>query len=148
MALDDDIRTFSQIPLFRLLEPDAMRLLAFSAETKLLRAGDVLVRAPAAIDGGHLLIKGSLAVFDNPDQIGTPLQIVRAPTLIGELSLIAQTEFTGSIVAREPSTMLRISRAVFHRVLDEYPASADAIRAALVERLQTMSRDLATLAAK
>lgn len=148
MALDDDIRIFSQIPLFRLLEPEAVRLLAFSAETKLLRAGDVLARSPAAIDGGHLLIKGSLAVFDNTDQIGTPLQIVRAPSLIGELSLIAETEFVGSIVAREPSTTLRISRAVFHRVLNEYPQSAQAIRFALLERLQTMSQELAPLGSK
>ena len=148
MALDDDIRIFTQIPLFRLLEPEAVRLLAFSAETKLLRAGDVLARAPAGIDGGHLLIRGSLAIFDNADQIGNPIQVVRAPTLIGELSLIAETEFVGSIVAREPSTTLRISRAVFHRVLTEYPQSAQAIRAALMERLQTLSQDLAPLASR
>ena len=54
MALDDDIRLFEQVPIFRLLEPDALRLLAFSAETKLLRAGDVLFAAPARLEGGYL----------------------------------------------------------------------------------------------
>jgi CRP-like cAMP-binding protein len=147
MALDDDIRIFTQIPLFRLLEPDALRLLAFSAETKLLRAGDVLLRSPQALDGGHLLTKGALAIFDNPDQIGAASQIIRAPALVGELSLIASTSFAGSIVAREPSTTLRISRAIFHRVLNEYPRSAVAIREALVERLKSISQQLAPLAA-
>jgi CRP-like cAMP-binding protein len=146
MALDDDIRIFTQIPLFRLLEPDALRLLAFSAETKLLRAGDVLLRSPQALDGGHLLTKGALAIFDNPDQIGAASQIIRAPALVGELSLIASTSFVGSIVAREPSTTLRISRAIFHRVLNEYPRSAVAIREALVERLKSISQELAPLA--
>jgi CRP-like cAMP-binding protein len=146
MALDDDIRIFTQIPLFRLLEPDALRLLAFSAETKLLRAGDVLLRSPQALDGGHLLTKGALAIFDNPDQIGAASQIIRAPALVGELSLIASTSFAGSIVAREPSTTLRISRAIFHRVLNEYPRSAVAIREALVERLKSISQELAPLA--
>ena len=146
MALDDDIRLFVEIPLFRLLERDAVRLLAFSAETKLLRAGDVLVRSPAPMDGGSLLVKGSLALFDNPDQIGTPVQIVRAPALVGELSMITQTDFTGSVVAREPSTILRISRPVFHRVLAEYPKSAQAVRQALLDRLKTLGRELEPLA--
>jgi CRP-like cAMP-binding protein len=147
MALDDDIRVFTQIPLFGLLEKEAVRLLAFSAETKLLRAGDVLVRAPAPLDCGNLLIKGALAIFDNPDQIGNARQIVRAPSLVGELSMITPTDFSGSIVAREPSTILRIPRAVFHRVLAEYPKSAQIVREALLERLKKMSREMEPLAA-
>ncbi len=146
MALDDDIRTFLEIPLFRLLERDAVRLLAFSAETKLLRAGDVLFRSPATVDSGNLLIKGALAIFDNPDQVGTPRQVVRAPALVGELSMITATEFSGSIVAREPSTVLRISRTVFHRVLAEYPRSAQTVREALVARLKSLGRDMEPLA--
>ena len=146
MALDDDIRLFTQIPLFRLLESEALRLLAFSAETKLLRAGDLLIRSPAQMDGGYLLTRGSLAIFDNPDQIGAALQVLRPPTLVGEISLLTQTEFVGSIVAREPSTVLRISRGVFHRVLEEYPKGAIAIRATLMKRLQALSSELAPLA--
>ncbi|MFO1117602.1 MAG: cyclic nucleotide-binding domain-containing protein [Beijerinckiaceae bacterium] len=146
MALDDDIRTFLEIPLFRLLERDAVRLLAFSAETKLLRAGDVLFRSPATVDSGNLLIKGALAIFDNPDQIGAPRQVARAPALVGELAMITATEFTGSVVAREPSTVLRISRTVFHRVLAEYPRSAQAVREALVTRLKGISREMEPLA--
>lgn len=147
MALDDDIRVFTQIPLFRLLEKEAIRLLAFSAETKLLRAGDVLARSPAPLDCGNLLIKGALAIFDNPDQIGNARQVVRAPALVGELSMITPTDFTGSIVAREPSTILRIRRAVFHRVLAEYPRSAQIVREALLERLKAMTREMEPLAA-
>ena len=146
MALEDDIRVFMQIPLFRLLEKEAVRLLAFSGETKLLRAGDVVARAPGSIDGGNLLIKGSLAIFDNADQIGNAAQVVRAPALVGELSMITATDFTGSIVAREPSTILRIPRAVFHRVLAEYPKSAQAVRLALLERLKALSKELELLA--
>ena len=61
--------------------------------------------------------------------------------------MITPTDFVGSIVAREPSTVLRITRAVFHRVLAEYPKSAQMVREALLERLKSMSRDLEPLAA-
>lgn len=145
MALDDDIRLFTQIPVFQLLEPDALRLLAFSAETKLLRAGDVLCAAPAQLEGGYLIVKGSLAVFERRDAIGEPAKIVQAPGLVGELAMVAATESAGSIIAREPTTLLRVSRAVFHRILSEYPRSADAVRRMVSERLSALSSQLAPL---
>ncbi|MFV0279850.1 MAG: cyclic nucleotide-binding domain-containing protein [Rhodoblastus sp.] len=145
MALDDDIKLFSQIPIFRLLEPDALRLLAFSAETVLLRAGDVLCAAPAQLEGGHLVMKGSLALFDNRDAIGEPASIIKAPALIGELAMITSTEAAGSIIAREPTTLLRVSRVVFHRVLGEYPRSALAIQREVNGRLSGLSSQLTQL---
>ncbi|MBX3524983.1 MAG: cyclic nucleotide-binding domain-containing protein [Rhodoblastus sp.] len=146
MALDDDIRLFEQVPVFRLLEPDALRLLAFSAETKLLRAGDVLCAAPARLEGGYLVLKGSLAIFDTRDALGEPSKVVYSPGLVGELAMIAETEAAGSIISREPTTLLRISRAVFHRVLSEYPRSADAVRRMVSERLSSLSSQLTPLA--
>ena len=146
MALDDDIRLFEQVPVFRLLEPDALRLLAFSAETKLLRTGDVLCAAPARLEGGYLVLKGSLAIFDTRDALGEPSKVVYSPGLVGELAMIADTEAAGSIISREPTTLLRISRAVFHRVLSEYPRSADAVRRMVSERLSSLSSQLTPLA--
>jgi len=144
MALDDDIRLFTQIPVFRLLEPDALRLLAFSAETKLLRAGDVLCAAPNLLEGGYLVVKGSLAVFETRETLGEPARVVQSPGLVGELAMIAPTEAIGSIMAREPTTLLRVSRTVFHRVLGEYPRSAEAVRRMIKERLSSVTEQLST----
>lgn len=148
MALEDDLKLFRQIPIFRLLEPDALRLLAFSAETKLLRAGDVVIRAPGSMHGGRLLTRGSVAIFDNRDQIGAPVRVLAAPALIGEIALICESEISGSMVAREPSTIFFIARTLFHRVLVEYPRSAEAIRKALAGRLSDFAGQLTPLAAK
>lgn len=146
MALEDDVRTFAQIPMFRLLEPEALRLLAFSAETKLLRAGDYLLRFPASLEGGYLVVKGSLAIFDDAEALGAPRQLVNAPALVGELAMIAQTQPLGSIMAREPTTLLKISRHVFHRILAEYPRSAQALHAILKERVISLTEQLSKLA--
>ena len=144
MALDDDIRLFTQIPVFRLLEPDALRLLAFSAETKLLRAGDILCAAPTQLEGGYLVVKGSLAVFETRETLGEPARVVQSPGLVGEMAMIAPTEPAGSIMAREPTTLLRVSRTVFHRVLSEYPRSAEAVRRMIKERLSSVTEQLST----
>ena len=51
MALDDDIALLARQPLLSLMERDALRLLAFAAESRILRAGDVLFRAGEPSDG-------------------------------------------------------------------------------------------------
>ncbi len=70
MALDDDIANLRRIPLFEDFEVEALRLLTFSAETKLLRAGDALFRRGEASDGGYILTNGSIALEKHDD--GTP----------------------------------------------------------------------------
>ena len=56
MTLDDDIDNLARIPLFSIFEPNALRMLALSTETRLLRAGDVLFRRGEMSDGGYVQI--------------------------------------------------------------------------------------------
>ena len=61
--------------------------------------------------------------------------LVRAPTLLGESALVTETTRRATATAREPPSALRISRALFHRVLAEYPDSAARLHGILTERL-------------
>ena len=145
MSVENDIRNLSQIPIFGVLEDDARRLIAFSAETRILRASDILFRRGDRSDCGYVLTTGVIALdaLDNgtaATQISTPF------TLIGELALISETERPVTAVARQPSTVLKIPRTLFHRVLRDYPASALNMRAMMGMRLEILMRELDTLA--
>jgi len=141
MALQDDITRLARVPLFAALEPDALRLIAFSAETRILRAGDVLFRRGDTSDGGYIVRTGSIAL--DIDDGGAPAaQIARVDDLIGETALITLVERPVTAVAREPSTVLKVSRKLFHRVLQEFPESAVRLREALSERLVSFTREL------
>jgi CRP-like cAMP-binding protein len=144
MALEDDIAKLTQIPTFAPLELDALRLLAFSAEPKVLRAGDVLFRRDEPSNGGFVVLTGSLAVDASEPGTGTA-RILRAPSLIGETALLAQTKRPATAIAREPSNLLKISRHLFHRVLGEYPSSAEALRRSLGERLRQFTSELGAI---
>ena len=87
MALEDDIRRLTRISLFHAMERDALRLLAFGAETKILRAGDVLFRRADKSDGGYIVLGGSVALDEKNDG-SPPSQIARADALIGEVALL------------------------------------------------------------
>jgi CRP-like cAMP-binding protein len=141
MALDDDIANLRGIPLLEDFETEALRLLAFSAETKLLRAGDLLFRRGDRSDGGYILMNGSIALEKSDD--GRPAEkILRPLALIGETALIAETTRPVSAIAREPSTVLKITRALFHRILEEYPATALRVRRRLAARLEQLAKNL------
>ena len=141
MALDDDIRKLARISLFRAMENDALRLIAFGAETKILRAGDILFRRGEKSNSGFIVLTGAIALDEKSDG-SPPSQIVRKDALIGEVAMLVETEWPATAMAREPSTVLKISRDLFHRVLHEYPQSAQRVRAALADQLRSLMNEL------
>jgi CRP-like cAMP-binding protein len=144
MGLEDDIRKLARIPAFAAIEPEALRLIAFSAETRILRAGDVLFRRDEMSDDGFVVLTGSIAMDASGDGAVTA-RIVRPPGLIGDLALLTQTRRPATAIAREPSTVLRISRQLFHRVLREFPDSAERLRQSLSARLLQFTGELGSV---
>src|ERR1700724_526928 len=144
MGLEDDVSQLARIPALAVIEPEALRLIAFSAETRILRAGDVLFRRDEISNDGFVVLAGSIAMDASGDGAVTA-RIVRPPGLIGDLALLTQTRRPATAIAREPSTVLRISRLLFRRVLHEFPDSAERLRQSLRARLLPFTGDLASV---
>jgi CRP-like cAMP-binding protein len=143
MSLDEDLRNLSRIPVFATLETDARRLIAFTGESRILRAGDVLFHKGEVGDGGYIVQSGCIALTVEDHGGGTPVELVYPHTLIGEIALISDVERSVTAYAKDPTTVLKISRVLFHRVLKEHPISAARLRAFLEKRLLDFTRDLA-----
>jgi CRP-like cAMP-binding protein len=140
MALDDDIRELARNVMLRDFEPEALRLIAFAAESQNYRAGDVLFLAGEAADGGYLLRSGSVSLEGEGDGV-----IVLPPSLLGGTALITETLRPATAIVREPSSLLKISRLLFLRVLNEYPDSAVLLHKSIAARLQSFARELDTV---
>ncbi len=141
MGLNDDIALLAEQPLLSLIDRDALRLVAFAAENRVLRAGDVLFRKGDHSDGAFLIISGAVALLNKDD--GRPADTVVGPgSLIGELALFANVDRPVTAVAREPTQVMKLSRSVMRRVLGESPDSARAIAAAIGDRLRDFTREL------
>jgi CRP-like cAMP-binding protein len=144
MGLEDDIGVLARNPTLAALEPEALRLIAFAAETKTLRAGDVLFRRDEISNDGFVVLSGSVAI--DPSGLGAATaRIVRPPGLIGDIALLTQTRRPATAIAREPTSVMRISRQLFHRVLNEFPASAEKLRQALAGRLLQFTAELGSV---
>ena len=138
MALQDDVRNLTSLPAFRDLDPEAVRLIAFSAETRILRAGDVLFRRGDPSDGGFVVLSGVIGVEAAPGRE----TLVRPPALLGEMALVAETLRPATAVAREPTSVLKVPRTLYRRILAEYPESAARVRAGAASRLFAMRGEL------
>lgn len=141
MGLEEVIGELARIPAFAVIEPEALRLIAFSAETRILRAGDVLFRRDEMSNDGFVVLAGSIAMDASGDGAATA-RIVRPPGLIGDLALLTQTRRPATAIVREPSTVLRISRLLFRRVLQEFPDSAERLRQSRGARLLQFTEEL------
>ena len=134
MALQSDLRDLARLAPFDELEPEALRLIALSAETRLLRAGTVLFRKGEPADGGFVLFNGRVALDDGRG----PTTIVQPLTLIGETALLTETTRPADARAHTPASVLKVPRTLFLRVLAEYPAGAARLRTRLAERVLTL----------
>jgi CRP-like cAMP-binding protein len=144
MSLEDEITLMARIPVLAELDPEALRILAFSADTRSLQPGDMLFRRGTKSDSGYFVLSGSLSLLrdvESRQEVG----VASRGDLIGEMAMIAPTEHSVTVIAREPTTLLRIARTLFQRVLREYPGSAARLRAAIEKKLLLFNGELATL---
>ncbi|MGL5117100.1 MAG: cyclic nucleotide-binding domain-containing protein [Beijerinckiaceae bacterium] len=142
MALDSDIGQFQANPLFSLFEVEAIRLIAFSADTRMLRPGDLLFRQGDVSDGGYLVVTGRLSLTD-----GETEELHGPGALVGELALFTQTARPVSASAAEPTTLRRIPRHLMRRVLTEYPGTAARIRDRFGQRIVDVGGALRAISA-
>ena len=127
MSLDKDIDRLGRVSLFSALDYDALRLMAFAADKRVLETGDILFREGEMGESGYLVISGAIGV-GSADADKAETRRVGPGSLIGEHALLAAVRRPVTASALEPSSVLTITRRLFTRVLHEYPSSAKAIR--------------------
>ncbi|MGN6768250.1 MAG: Crp/Fnr family transcriptional regulator [Rhizobiaceae bacterium] len=139
MALDDDIRLLSGVELFQSFTPDQLRLLAFGAENMRLASGQLLYEAGVEADGAFVVATGRIGLFrENAEGERALLGEAGPGAMLGELALIADTVRPTGAVAVEDTELVRLSRKLFHRILQEYPELAAALRDHIARDLNKM----------
>jgi CRP-like cAMP-binding protein len=142
MSIDDDILFLERIPLLGVLGRPALRVIAIGAETRLIGAGEILFSAGEPADAGFIVQEGSFGL--SPDTATGAAQEVTAGrgTLLGELALMTRTVRPATATALEPSSVIRISRTLFLKMLDGYPDAARRLRDSLMARADETARDI------
>src|SRR3954462_13135051 len=123
----------------------ALRILAIGAESRYVHQGEVLFNVGDTTDCGYVIQEGSFSLTSGSKSVGEV--IAGAGTLLGELALIAETKRPATATAREPSTVIRISRSLFLKMLEGYPHAAQVMREQIVARAQQAMVEMADIRA-
>ncbi|WP_051630962.1 Crp/Fnr family transcriptional regulator [Afifella pfennigii] len=155
MSLGSDVALLKEAPFFAGFSEDHLRLIAFSAESRTLREGEVVVEAGRPLHSAYLVASGALRALPGRPKEGKPdmaqaIALERG-ALIGELALITEMRAHETVLAAEPSVVLQIRRSVFRRLFEEYPEIAEGLRQELtraltetVEQIRRVGRRLET----
>ena len=141
MTIEDDIAFFQRVPTLSMLERDALRILAIGAESRYVHSGEILFKAGDDADSGYVVQEGTLALSSQGPDRDHPVA-VGPGALIGELALVTETKRPVTATALEPSTVLRIPRGLFLKMLDGFPRAARQLRDILAARTDQYSRDI------
>ena len=143
MAIDDDITFLERVPTLSLLGRQALRILAIGAETRYIHSGEVLFKRGDEADGAYVIQDGRFKLSSNDGDELT----VGPCTLLGEVALFSETRRPATARALEPSTVLRIPRFLFVRMLDSFPEAARKLREILAARLDQATREISNVRA-
>ena len=146
MSIEDDVVLLERVPTLRLLGVEALRVLAISSEQQQFARGSILFRAGDEADAGYVVQDGSFRIHVED---GSDREIIaERGTLIGELALIVPMSRPATAIALEYSTLIRIPRTLFQRVLDSDPAAARRLRDELANRTRQATSDILMASAK
>lgn len=146
MALDDDIRILSGVGLFSELTDEQLRLLAFGAEQVRFAAGREIFREGAAADCAYVVVSGRVVLYRDAGGEAVALSRLGEGSILGELALIAPGKRLAYAAAETDVLAIRLSRTLFHRILEEYPDVAARLHARMMRDLQDFLKKIESVA--
>ncbi|MEM9107853.1 MAG: cyclic nucleotide-binding domain-containing protein [Pseudomonadota bacterium] len=124
MSLAQDIAILRQIPMLSDFQDDQLRLLAFSAESMDYQDGQRLFEENERADGGLVITSGTVVLLKKSEDSFEELDRVGAGTLIGQTALLTESRRPCRADAVGTVSIIRIRRALFKRMIQEYPELA------------------------
>ena len=144
MSIEDDVALLERVPTLRLLGTDALRMLAIGSEQRNVARGDLLFNEGDDADAGFVVQRGAFRIEN-----GAGAEIVAGPgALIGELALVVAMQRPSTATALEHSSVIRVARSLFQRVLESDPAAARRLRDEFAGRTSQIASDILMAGAK
>jgi CRP/FNR family transcriptional regulator, cyclic AMP receptor protein len=138
MSVRADAESLRNIPIFRECEGVPLQVMAFAAERQTFAPGETLIAEGNRAKAAYFVLQGNVTLKQGNRVIG----LAEPGSLLGELAMIGNTQYSLTAVAEIPVSTARIDRALFLRVANEYPEFGDAVLKAISDKLGTSVREL------
>jgi CRP-like cAMP-binding protein len=142
MTIEDDIAFLERVPSFAILGREALRILAIGAESRYVHGGEVLFTIGEPADAGYVVQEGSFTLrSESGESTAIDIKVTRG-ALLGELALLTETTRHVTATAIEPSTVIRVPRSLFLKMLEGFPDAARRLRDHIAARTNQAATDM------
>jgi CRP-like cAMP-binding protein len=141
MSISDDIAALERVPLLRELGHEALRMLAIGTETQRVHRGDTLFRIGDPADAGYVVVEGALRLIGRDGEEA----LVGPGALVSDLALVVDTAHDVSAVAADTTTVIRIARSLFQKVLESDAGAAVRMRDSVAARNTRMTAEIVSV---
>ncbi|MCF3932304.1 Crp/Fnr family transcriptional regulator [Acuticoccus sp. M5D2P5] len=147
MSLDSDAAALRKIPLFRGVDDQKLRLLAFLSERVRFEAGENIVVEGDFGDTAYIILSGSADVMVSSPQGEQLVATVKENDFVGEIAILIDVPRTATVRATNEVTALAVSKEHFFKLLTNFPDMAVEVMRALAHRLERTTREFSRLRA-
>jgi CRP-like cAMP-binding protein len=130
------LQYLAQVPLFSSCSTRDLGKIAKAADRINMVAGTTIITQGTAGKQAFVLLSGSATVKRNGKKIAT----VQAGAIVGELSLLDRGSRTATVVCDTDCELLVVDARHLFAVIDEVPAMAHKLLAALATRIRDLDR--------
>ncbi len=148
MSIHEEVELLKGVPLFTKLEPNKLKLLAFTSERLTFAAGQDLFRQGELGDAMYVVLGGTAdIIIETPSG---PLKVaeLKKNGFVGEIAILCDVPRTATVTVRETLTALKITKELFFRMVTEFPTMAVEIMRELAHRLDDTNRQLSAMRAR
>ncbi|WP_420394528.1 cyclic nucleotide-binding domain-containing protein [Acuticoccus sp.] len=147
MSIEADAAVLRKLPLFRGVDDQKLRLLAFMSERVRFEGGESLVEEGDFGDVAYIIVSGEADVV-----IGSPsgeqlVATVRENDFVGEIAILIDVPRTATVRAKGELVALAVSKEHFFKLLKTFPDMAVEVMRALAHRLERTTREVGRLRA-
>ena len=142
MTLQKEVDLLRNIPLFSKVEPSKLKLIAFTSERITYQAGQVLFREGDPGDAAYIIIRGRATVSVQGPEGPREVNCLSANEIVGEIALLCDIPRTATVTAVEELSALVISKDLFYRLIEEFPAIGLELLRELAHKLENTTARL------
>ncbi|WMS41001.1 Crp/Fnr family transcriptional regulator [Acuticoccus sp. MNP-M23] len=145
MTLDNDTAALRKIPLFRGVDDQKLRLLAFMSERARFEAGESLMAEGEYGDVAYIILSGEADVVINSPSGEQLVATVGKNDFVGEIAILIDVPRTATVRAKTTLMALAIQKDQFFKLLTNFPDMAVEVMRALAHRLERTTREVGRL---
>jgi CRP-like cAMP-binding protein len=133
--LASDVTSLQRIPMFKDVDTAKLKLIVLASQRASYRIGDRLLTEGERADTVFIILEGKANVMRNDGNGDVQIAQVESGAVVGEMGVVLDKPYSGTIIAETPVTVLRIDKRTFLDLLTQVPQFSLALIRELANRL-------------